>query len=50
LSEARRQWSDDIKAYAGVVIGIDHNGELACRYGLIRPDQAERLKGGGAFF
>jgi ParB family transcriptional regulator, chromosome partitioning protein len=38
LSEGAATWPDDVKANAGTVIGIDSNGALELRRGLIRPE------------
>jgi ParB family chromosome partitioning protein len=52
LSEGGETWPDDIKANAGAVIGIDHDGDLEIRRGLIHPEdkaaakKAAKAKGG----
>jgi ParB family chromosome partitioning protein len=47
LSEGDESWPDQAKANAGAVIGIDHDGALDIRRGLIRPeDKAAARKTG----
>jgi ParB family chromosome partitioning protein len=44
LSEGEATWPDDIKANAGTVIGIGHEGELDIRRGLVRPEDKAAAK------
>jgi ParB family chromosome partitioning protein len=50
LSDGEAVWPDAVKAHAGAVIGIGHDGNLDIRRGLIRPEdkaaarQADRAK------
>jgi ParB family transcriptional regulator, chromosome partitioning protein len=44
LSEGEETWPEDIKASAGAMIGIDHDGELDIRRGLIRPEDKAAAK------
>jgi ParB family transcriptional regulator, chromosome partitioning protein len=49
LSEGEATWPDAAKANAGAVIGVDHDGTLEIRRGLIRPeDKAAARKTGKA--
>jgi ParB family transcriptional regulator, chromosome partitioning protein len=49
LSEGDESWPDKAKADAGAIIGIDHDGALDIRRGLIRPeDKAAAKKTGKA--
>jgi ParB family transcriptional regulator, chromosome partitioning protein len=49
LSEGDESWPDKAKADAGAIIGIDHDGALDIRRGLIRPeDRAAAKKAGKA--
>ena len=38
LSEGEETWPDETKANAGAFVGIDHDGDLHIRRGLIRPE------------
>ena len=44
LSEGEATWPDDIKANAGVMIGIDPDGDLHIRCGLIHPEDKAAAK------
>jgi ParB family chromosome partitioning protein len=44
LSEAEYLWSDRQKARCGVVVSIDHDGELDLTRGLIRPEDVKAAK------
>ena len=44
LSEGDESWPDRAKADAGAIIGIDHDGALDIRRGLIRPEDKAAAK------
>jgi ParB family transcriptional regulator, chromosome partitioning protein len=47
LSEGDESWPDKAKANAGAMIGIDHDGALDIRRGLIRPEDRAAAKKDG---
>jgi ParB family chromosome partitioning protein len=44
LSHGEETWPDAVKANTGAAIGIDHDGELEIRRGLIRPEDKAAAK------
>jgi ParB family chromosome partitioning protein len=44
LAEGEELWPDAAKANAGAVIGIDHDGKLDIRRGLIKPEDKAAVK------